>query len=146
MTCSTCTDAITLVTGVLLEKHPDRITLSLPGTEYQLHLTIDAAAAETLGEVGTKISGRIYANPKRLDPSNQGGRFMEPLYGRPRRIQGRIIKNNKTDKVVLQCAPGCTMILSLPSAQKADAFAIGDLVGCDLQQGARFEPATKHGH
>jgi hypothetical protein len=127
------------VQGVLLEKSPDTIVLGLPGTDYKLHLAVDDAGAAHLPELGKPLTGRISARAKRVDKVRSGGRYIEPIMGRPRRIQGRISAiDAHAMTITVWC--GCPFTCVLTMNQKAADFAVGDLVSFDVERGARFEP------
>jgi hypothetical protein len=55
---------------------------------YELHLIPDGPVTAQLGK---RLVGEIRSQARRIDESQTGGRFVEPLSGRPRRIQGSII-------------------------------------------------------
>ena len=73
--------------GQLLRRDDGHIVLGLPETEYQLHLRVNPPLP-----AGTHphIAGTIHARAKRVDIVQTGGRYIDPVYGRPRRIQGAI--------------------------------------------------------
>lgn len=125
------------VTGTLTEVRDDMIVVSLPGSDYRLHLL----AAEPPVAVGRRITGRIFARAKRVDVIRSGGRYLEPLYGRPRRVQGRIIETDAAaNTITVQAA--CALICELTMNQKASDFKPGQMVSFDIERGARFEPMT----
>ena len=134
---SESTTAGPIATGVLAEKSPEKLVLAVPGTDYRLHLipvgTIDP-------DVGDKAHGLIRANAKRVDVISAGGRFIEPVFGRPRRVQGRIIDGDVAANTltVSACVP---VTVKLMPNQKAGQFAIGQQVSFDVEPGATFEQA-----
>ena len=115
------------------------VVLALPHTDYRIHLVADTASdALKHAEVNKPIGGRIYAQAKRVDVVNTGGRFIEPVYGRPRRIQGRIISTDENaNTITLFC--GCPITAHLMPLQKAGQFSVGQMVSFDVEKGARFE-------
>src|SRR5688500_8524350 len=62
--------------------------VSFPNSNYQRHLL---PGAPVTAEVGKRILGRVKARARRIDRVQTGGRYVEPVYGRPRRIQGSVI-------------------------------------------------------
>ncbi len=125
-------------TGRLAEVRDGMIVLEVPGTSYRLHLAVDAAPA---AEPGQRITGTVQGRAKRVDVVHTGGRYIEPVYGRPRRIQGRVIGGDpETRRLFIQC--GVPFVCTLMPAQKPQDFAVGQLVACDVERGARFEPAS----
>ena len=125
-----------MVTGLLLEKSDPMMVLGLPGTDYRLHLV---ASVPVDAELDDRIRGTIRANARRVDVIQSGGRFIEPVFGRPRRIQGRIMGGEvAANTIFVQC--GAVVACKLMAGQKAADFAIGQLVSFDIERGAIFEP------
>ena len=121
--------------GLLLRCDEGMIVLGLPGTDYQLRLQ---SATSVEGPLNEKITGRVHARAKRVDVVRTGGRFIEPVYGRPRRLQGRIVAVHPQDNAItVHC--GCPFICELTMNQKATDFTVGLLVGFDVERGAVFE-------
>src|SRR5262245_7895790 len=67
---------------------PAFVKIAFPNTNYEMHLL---PAGPVNGEPGKRILGTIRAKARRIDVTETGGRFMEPVYGRPRRVQGTVI-------------------------------------------------------
>jgi hypothetical protein len=130
-------DARLNVTARLREKRIEHIVLDIPGTDYRLHLMPETSIKTA---VGGKITGRIHVQARRVDPIRSGGRFIEPGYGRPRRVQGRILGGDpETNQLYVHCG-GAAVIATLMSTQKATDFAFGQIVLFDVERGATFEP------
>jgi hypothetical protein len=127
----------TLAQGKLLGQSPGMLVLGLPGTDYQLHL---AVKQEVKPGIGGQVQGRILARAKRVDKVRAGGRYVEPVYGRPRRVQGTVMdRNPQRNSLTVHC--GCAIECFLTdSRQQAAQFALGDLVSFDVERGAAFEP------
>jgi hypothetical protein len=123
--------------GVLIESKPDMAIIGLPGSEYRLHLVTAAPLSAPLNK---PIHGTAFARAKRVDKVPSGGRFIEPIYGRPRRLQGRVIATDPQRNTITVNA-GAPFVCELTMNQKAETFAEGDLVSFDVERGARFEPA-----
>src|SRR5690606_12854034 len=89
--------------------------------------------------VGRRVAGRIYARAKRVDIVRVGGRYIEPVYGRPRRLQGRVVAiDAEANAIAVHCA--CPIICTLTApGQSAEQFTLGQLVSFDVERGARFE-------
>lgn len=124
------------VSARLLEKSVDRIVLCLPGTDYQLHLVPAGAVPQQPGE---KVSGIIEAKARRIDEIDAGGRFVEPVYGRPRRVQGRVVGGDVEANLVYVSA-GPTLALRPMAPQTAADFAIGQMITCGVEDGTCFRP------
>ncbi|MEX2671616.1 MAG: hypothetical protein WD294_05845 [Phycisphaeraceae bacterium] len=123
------------VTGRLEEKADDKIILHVLGSDYRLHLVTEGPVD---AEVGDRITGTIHLHPRRVDVFPSGGRFLEPVFGRPRRMQGRVAGGDVSANT-LYVQAGAPVIAHLMASQKASDFAIGQLVGGDVQRGGRFE-------
>ena len=137
-----------LVHAALLDHNPPAggrpglVVLGLPGTDYRLHL-----AAETIPEPDAfgQVTGRIHLSTRRVDIVGTGGRFIEPVYGRPARIQGTVLETD-TDRHTLTVLCVVPFICRIEDRQRPDEFKRGQLVGFGVYPGARFEPAAvEHG-
>lgn len=129
----------TTTRGILLEQSDDAIVLGLPGTDYRLHLVPSAPISTT---VGRRITGRIRAEAMRVDIVPSGGRYIEPVYGRPRRLQGRIIATDRqANSITIACA--CPIECTLTADQTTADMPIGAIASFDVKPGATFEPMEK---
>lgn len=124
--------------GTLLETADDRIVLGLPHTDYQIHLLTASPPADGLNK---RITGKIRARAMRVDIASSGGRFIEPVYGRPRRVQGRIIATDAAANTITVAA-ACPVICELTADQQAQKLPVGAIATFDVQSGATFEPIT----
>ena len=115
---------------------PATITLSIPNTSYELHL-IPAGAIRAAA--GKRIVGTIRADAKRLDTVKTGGRYIEPVYGRPRRVQGTVVAVDTAANAVVIDATVPIHCRLTDQRQKAADFQAGQFVSCDVMDGARFE-------
>ena len=138
-----------LVHGTVVEKGVERLLLALPGTDYKLLLMLAPGVSDRLPEAGSpqRVAGTIHAQARRIDVIPKGGRYIEPVHGRPRRVQGRIMALPKWPEVAgvsgviaVQCAPGCVMLIKPMKPQTSADFAQGQLVSFDVEPGSRFEP------
>ena len=132
-----------LTRGVLASDHPATATkpatvvIEVPNTSYQLHL-IPAAPVTT--PVGKRTIGVIRAEARRVDVVKSGGRYVEPVAGRPRRVQGAVIAKDASANSITVSA-GVPIVLKLTDArQRAEQFAEGDFVSCDVMDGATYTP------
>ena len=122
--------------GILLEQSSDKLVLGLPGTDYRIHLAIKTPVEQ---EIGKRVSGRIYGSARRVDVCGTGGRLIEPVYGRPRRVQGRVIAvDAEANRITVFAA--CPITVDLLPTQSTGDFAEGMMVTFDVQSGTRFEP------
>ena len=128
------------VSGPLLDHQEKMIVLGLSGGggDYQLHLAVDEPL--TANPVG-QVVGTLHAHAKRVDVvSSGGGRYIEPVMGRPRRVQGRVVAGDHQANT-LQIHAGAGMIeatLMLP--QKTADFSLGQTVTFSVMRGATFQP------
>jgi hypothetical protein len=132
----------TLARGLLEEvveptaTRPGYIVVSLPNTSYRLHLL---PATPITAELGKRIIGTIRAKARRIDSVQTGGRYVEPVFGRPRRIQGSVISVT-ADAVVVDASMPIHVTLTDPR-QKTTDFAPGQFVSFDALDGATFAQA-----
>jgi len=122
--------------GVLAAADDKRITLAIPGTDYRLELALSG----TLGSrVGDKIAGTIKAQARRIDVIKSGGLFVDPVMGRPRNVQGRIIEVD-TNGNTLTVNAGVPIVIKPSPRQKAADFRPAQLVHFAAEPGATFTP------
>jgi hypothetical protein len=117
------------------------VVISFANTSYQMHLL---PAAPVTTPVGKRILGVIEATARRIDSVDTGGKYVEPVFGHPRRVQGRVI-----DRTPGASGQGGVIVVDagLPihcrvsdSRQKAAQFEIGELVTFDVLDGSTFTP------
>jgi hypothetical protein len=116
---------------------PAFTVVAFPNTSYELHLEPAAGSAQPCPEGGRAI-GVIRADATRIDVVRTGGRYVEPVAGRPRRVQGMVVGVEDGRVVVdagmpIHCRP-------TDPRQKAADFQPGDFVSFDVLRGATFEP------
>lgn len=116
---------------------PAMVNISFPNTSYQVHLI---PVGEVQAEPGKRIIGTIRASARRIDEVKTGGRYIEPVFGRPRRIQGRIIAIEPGAVVVdagmpIHCTP-------TDPRQKPGQFQVGQFVSFDALEGATFQQSV----
>lgn len=132
-----------LTRGTLAANHPSTATkpayvvVEIPNTSYQLHL-IPAGAVTTA--IGKRTVGVVRVDARRVDVVKSGGRYVEPVTGRPRRVQGAVISKDASANTITVNA-GVPIVLKLTDArQRADQFNDGDFVSCDVLDGATYTP------
>jgi len=113
---------------------PGYIKVSFPNTSYELHLI---PAAPPRVEAGKKILGVIRARARRMDTVGTGGRYVEPVFGRPRRVQGTVLSISGSEVVVNAGVP--MHITPTDPRQKASDFEPGQFISFDVMDGASFE-------
>ncbi len=126
--------------GTLAERHADRIVLALPGTDYRILL---ATAGAVTAEVGKRVRGVIRAQARRIDVVTTGGRYVEPVYGRPRRVQGAVLAiDSDSDTLTVSVHDGAPIVVKPDGRQRAGDFRAGQFVSMDVLPGATFTQAT----
>lgn len=115
----------------------DRVVLAPPDTSYRLHLELDRPLD---AEVGDRVEGVVHARAKRVDVVPSGGRYIEPVYGRPRRVQGKLVGADAARNAIKVHCGGCLMIAELTDPRQSLAdFQLHQLVSFDVDRGAKFE-------
>jgi hypothetical protein len=104
------------------------VTLRVPGSNYRNSFVFNGDPA--LLTPGTRVRGTIHAPAWKVDRVELGGNYVEPLYGRPRRMQGTILSVN-TARNELTVQVGYEATVKLPAGDKADTFKPGERVGWD---------------
>jgi hypothetical protein len=125
------------VRAVLAESTHDEVVLTFPGTSYQMHLRVLAPVNRPLGK---RIEGMIQAQARRIDVVGTGGRYVEPVYGKPRRVQGSIVAVDAA-KGTLTVDAGMPIVCRTNGIQQASDFKVGDLVTFEVAPGAVFTVA-----
>jgi hypothetical protein len=134
----------TLARGVLDEVRPGgaapaMLKLTFPNTNYEMHLLADGPVATP---VGKRIIGVVRAKARRVDVVRTGGRFVEPVYGRPRRVQGSIVAVNDGRRSIVVDAGVPIECELTDERQKPADFEVGQFVGFDVFGGATFTPTA----
>lgn len=137
MTSPTTSDSPTTAHGTLHATTEGHVTMAVPGTSYQLQLNVYQPVTT---QVGKRLVGAIKANARRIDKTGSGGRYVEPVYGRPRRIQGSVISINPADQSITIDAGIPFNVKPTDPRQRFDQFQVGDFVATDLVNGATFTP------
>ncbi len=123
---------------------PASIVFHVPGSQYQVHLRNEG---QVTAQVGKRIAGTIHATARRVDATAKGGCFIEPVIGRPRRIQGVVSAHHASNNsITVNCAGSAAVDgVSLPvicklsdARQKPEQFPLGTIVGFDVLDGATF--------
>lgn len=119
---------------------PERVVLTFANTDYRIELEPTEPIDTDEHVVGKRITGTIQAEARRVDVCHTGGRYVEPVYGRPRRVQGSIIAVD-TGAGTITVNAGVPIICTLgDKRQKAENFSAGDFVTFATLPGATFTP------
>lgn len=133
----------TTARGVLLESvaatatKPAYVSITFLNTSYELHLLPTAPVTTTPGK---RIIGHIHAQARRVDKVQTGGRYVEPVMGRPRRVQGSIVAINAAARTITIDAGVPIECTLTDRRQHPGEFAVGEFVSMDVLDGARFAP------
>lgn len=115
---------------------PATVEISFYNTDYRLSLL---PTGPMNAKVGDRVEGRISADAKRVDVVNSGGRYVEPVIGRPRRVQGTVVAVDPGSNTIAVNA-GMPIVCRLTDPrQRASDFEKGDFVSFDVMRGASFE-------
>ncbi len=122
--------------GVLAEAHDDYIILAIPDSDYRIKLLINEPVTTPLSH---RIAGAIHGQARRIDLIKSGGLFVEPIEGRPRRVQGRIVATDISNGTVTINA-GPPIVLRTYKGQSPADFQVGQLVTTGVEPGSTFSP------
>ncbi|MEM1110081.1 MAG: hypothetical protein AAGH99_15455 [Planctomycetota bacterium] len=134
---TTSTATLPTVSGKLIEHADGQVVLAIPETDYKLRLVVEA---DLQAEIGQKLTGTVHATARRVDAIPAGGKYVEPVFGRPRRVQGRIVGGHLPSRAIYVQA-GPTLICTLSDErQDPGQFSLGQIVSFDVEAGAVFKP------
>ncbi|MBX3355336.1 MAG: hypothetical protein KF724_06530 [Phycisphaeraceae bacterium] len=115
------------------------VVLSVPGSEYRLHLKPGAPLAAFPGEPGRRVEGVINGRALRMHRASAGGAFIEPIEGHPRIVQGRVLAGDlERNRLLVRAA--VPIWFDLCEGQLASDFQTGDLVNFYAESGTTFTP------
>lgn len=117
-----------------------RVGLAIDGTSYEIHLAI-AGEAAALPKAGKRCRGVIAGRALRMHRAGGGGRFIEPVLGHPRIVQGTVMAIDPAANRMLADVV-VPMWLALEPEQSVREFATGELVNFYCQSGMTFTPET----
>ena len=129
-----------LTRGVLESLDDNEIVLAVHHTEYKLHLSLPPAQDIT-ASVGSPIRGTIHARALRMHAARGGGRFIEPVWGAPRIVAGRVRAVDGPQRRLL-VDTGVPMWVEAPKDQDLGVIREGELINFYVESGACFQPAT----
>ena len=128
--------------GKIIEVNGDRIVFTPLNTIYQLHLVKSGGAAVEVSDRPVEILIRVKGRKVYTVPS--GGNFIQPIFGPPRIIQGRV--KFADDRTIVVHA-GTPIICELPAADTAidldeGLIQVGHMANVVALPGATFQLAT----
>lgn len=117
----------------------DMVVFKVPGTDYELHLV----CRDPLNvPEGRRVKGTIHARALRMHQSDTGGRFMEPVYGPPRIVQGTVLEADSQNNRLLMDLT-VPVWVTLDPAQTAAKYHPGAMLNFYVESGTRFEPQVE---
>lgn len=115
-----------------------QVVLSFPNNSYRSAFVTDDDLGSLRSLIGEMVTGRIFADARRMDRPLAGGRKIDPCFGTPTRVMGTVVAIDPIANVVVVDA-GAPVLLTLTApGQDAKAFADAEFVVCDVAPGARF--------
>ncbi len=115
------------------------ITLKTPGNNYRTSFKVAGVSGLKAGD---RVTGTIHAPAWKVDRVELGGNYVEPLFGRPRRMQGTILSvNTSTNELTVLTA--YEVVVKLPDRYQASQFAPGTRVAWDNIDVPVFEQAKE---
>ena len=124
--------------GKVLKAGPGVVVFKPRGTNYELHLE---TAEPFQGPLNKPVDGFVRVQARKVYTVPSGGLFIEPLTGRPRTVQGRVVAVGKHEIAI---HVGGIVIVSLPEEPHAidlgsGPIAEGVMVNVVAFPGASFE-------
>jgi len=113
------------------------VTLTTTGTNYQNLFKLGGADKPLT--VGQRVHGTIHATAWKAELVSAGGNYVEPLLGRPRRMQG-VIKAANAAANELTVHVGYDVTVKLPDQYRTFQFPVGARVGWDNSDIPTFQP------
>ena len=110
------------------------ITLKTPNANYRNTFKFVGTAPQ----IGTRIVGEVYADARKAESVSLGGNYVEPLFGRPRHMQGMVL-NHQPSNNALRVLVGYEVTVKLPDDQSPAQFPIGSHVGWDNADWPEFK-------
>lgn len=123
--------------GKVLSVNAGIIVFSPTGTNYEMHLVCPSFA----GPLNTPIKGIVRLAPKKIWTVPSGGLFVNPIFGPPKTVQGRI-RSIDEEQMILHA--GGEFVVELPSDDKLydlanGALRVGAMANVTAKPGATFE-------
>ena len=118
------------------------VVFSPENTTYEMQLEIEGPTKNL--KIGVWMEGHIIVNARKVLTVGSGGNFVAPIFGPPRKIQGRI-RYIDEEQMVVQA--GVPIIVKLPHDSACfelahGQLAVGKMVNVDVLPGVVFEPQT----
>ena len=132
----------------ILEAEPteDHVVLGVHGTDYLIELTPTVSGAQfpmPRSSRNRRVRGVVEGRALKMHRAEAGGRFIEPVHGRPRIVQGTVYQvDQPNDRLLMDVVvPMWITVDTATTGQKASDFSPGDLLNFYLEPGTLFTPA-----
>jgi hypothetical protein len=127
--------------GKVVRETSDLIVFAPAGTNYELHLR--PAGGRYDGPVGVPVELVLRARARKVYTVSSGGNFIQPIFGPPRVIQGRV---RAMDDRHVTVHAGTPIVIELPAEPHAidlnrGPIAVGAMVNVIALPGATAELA-----
>lgn len=122
------------------------VVLGVHGTDYLLELT-PTISPESFPEPRStrnrRIRGVVHARALKMHRAQAGGRFIEPVHGRPRIVQGTVYEVDAVNDRLLMdvVVPMWITVESDITGQEAGDFEQGDLLNFYVESSINFTPS-----
>ncbi len=130
---TTPTSTPTFIGKVVQTTREGLVVLAVSQSDYRLHVVPPTGFAPAAGE---KVTASLHAQAMRVDAISAGGRYIEPVDGRPRRVQGTVLSHDPASRTITVAA-GVPVVCTLTDTrQKPADFPVGTMVSFDVKRGA----------
>ena len=136
------------IASFILESEPtdDLVVLGVHGTDYLIELTPTVTSGEfpaPRSSRNRRIRGTVAGRALKMHRAEAGGRFIEPVHGRPRIVQGTVYEVDAPNGRLLMdvVVPMWITLDTATTGQSASEFSPGDLLNFYLEPGTTFTPA-----
>ena len=139
--------SISEIGSYILEAPPneDGVVVGVHGTDYRLELNSTVEPEDfpaPKSQRNRRIHGVIEARALKLHLATAGGRFIEPVHGRPRILQGTVYEVDLAkDRLLMDVVvPMWVTVETEVTGQAASEFSQGDLLNFYVESDIRFTP------
>ena len=126
------TSTISTARGILIDTENGKLVIGLPGTDYRLHLVPTIDAREITTPPGKRIKGEIMAQALKVHRARAGGRFIEPVWGEPRIVQGTVLTVEPHRVLVDVSVP---MWVEMTNGQTPEKLEPGEMINFYVRSG-----------
>jgi hypothetical protein len=121
------------------------VTFQPLGTNYELHLLADGAFEAPRNK---PVELRLHVQARKVYTVPSGGNFIQPIFGPPRIIQGRVRWADEDERIIVVHA-SVPFIIDLPPVDTAidldeGPITLGRMVNVVALPGAAVSPGLEH--